>query len=375
MPTTIVSRDTYLEKRPPGAEAGGDGQQPASARHQGVWVFVEQVGGKPAPVSWELLGEGARLASDLGVELSGIVLGEGVGDLAREAIAHGADRVYVLDDPVFRDYRTEPYAEGIAELARKYRPEIILMGATTLGRDLAGAVATVLETGLTADCTGLAVDPATRLLKQTRPAFGGNIMATILCKERRPQMATVRPRVMVAPERRPDRQGEIIHEHVDISEDDVATKVLRYIDEPGQAVYLDKAEIIVAGGRGLGEAEGFELLEELAGALGGTLGASRGAVDQKWISAEHQVGQTGITVRPKLYIAVGISGAIQHLVGMQTSDVIVAINTDENAPIFRVATFGIIGDYRRVVPALIEQFRARLAGPRREPERREQPWA
>lgn len=328
--------------------------------YKGVWVFLEQVGGEAAPVSWELLGVGRKLAQDLGVELGGALLGYGVEHLAQEAFAHGADIVYLMDDPILKNYRTDPYARGMINLIRKHRPEIVLMGATTLGRDLSGVVATELETGLTADCTMLEIDPEKKLLKQTRPAFGGNIMATILTKDRRPQMATVRPRVMPMPARTSGRTGRLVKEELGIQEEDVLTKVLELVKEPGKAVYLDKAEIIVSGGRGLGEKANFALIEELAQALGGTVGASRAAVEAGWISADHQVGQTGTTVRPKIYFAIGISGAIQHLVGMQTSDVIVAINKDPDAAIFKVATYGIVGDLMKIVPALTREFKKRL---------------
>ncbi|SDC84500.1 electron transfer flavoprotein alpha subunit apoprotein [Candidatus Frackibacter sp. WG12] len=328
--------------------------------YKGVWVFIEQVRNEVAPVSWELLGEGKRLAEDLGVELTGVVLGFDARDIAYEAISYGADKVYLIDDPVVKNYRTQPYTQAFIQLVEKYKPEIILLGATTVGRDLAGAVATKLETGLTADCTVLEVDHATRHQQQTRPAFGGNIMATILCKKHRPQMATVRPRVMEMPKRDNNRKGEIIEENIELDESKIKTKVLKIIEEAKKAAYLDKADIIVAGGRGLGEEKNFKLIEDLANILGGTVGASRAAVDAGWISVEHQVGQTGVTVRPKLYIAVGISGAIQHLVGMERSDTIVAINNDPEAPIFDVATYGVVGDLFKVLPALTEEFRKAL---------------
>ena len=235
----------------------------------------------------------------------------------------------------------------------------MIFGATTQGRDFAGNVATTLYTGLTADCTGLDIDPETKLLRQTRPAFGGNIMATILCPRTRPQMSTVRPKVMPMPERDDSRQGEIIRESLGMSEDEVRTKIIDFI-ESEQKVNLTEADIIVSGGRGLGKPENFKLIRELADVLGAAVGASRATVDAGWIPYEHQVGQTGKTVRPKIYIACGISGAIQHLAGMKTSDVIVAINKDPDAPIFKVATYGIVGDLFQVVPALTEEFRKRL---------------
>ncbi|MBO8169922.1 MAG: 4Fe-4S binding protein [Thermoanaerobacteraceae bacterium] len=329
-------------------------------KYKGVWVFIEQLEGEVAPVSWELLGAGRKLTDKLDTYLAGILLGDGVEHIAREVFNYGADKVYLVESPVLQHYRTQPYAEAIVNLSKKYMPEIILMGATTMGRDLSSAVATKLGTGLTADCTELDIEEESSYLLQSRPAFGGNIMATIVCRHRRPQMATVRPRVMDMPVYQEGRQGEIIREELGLSEEDVAVKVIDFIKEKGKAVYLDKAEIIVAGGRGLGSKENFKMLEELANILGGTIGASRAAVEAGWIGAEHQVGQTGITVRPKVYFAIGISGAIQHLVGMQTSDVIVAVNNDPEAPIFNVATFGIQGDLFKVVPAMIKEFRKQL---------------
>ena len=329
--------------------------------HGGVWVFVEQTDGKAARVSWELLGVGACLAADLGVKLAGVVLGHQVGELAKEAIAYGAGTAYLVDDPVLAHYRTQPYLHAVKQLVTRYRPEVLLLGATTTGRDLAGAVATELGTGLTADCTGLTIDRESRLLEQTRPAFGGNIMATIFTEERRPQMATVRPRVMAMPVRDDSRHGKVISERLDLAEDQVAVKVLEYVREAvAGTVNLADAEVIVSGGRGMGGPESFKLLAELAQVLGGVVGASRAAVDAGWMPYEHQVGQTGKTVRPKLYLACGISGAVQHLVGMQTSDVIVAINNDPEAPIFSVANYGIVGDLFQVVPALTRAARERL---------------
>ena len=327
-----------------------------------VWVFVEHLRGVPATVSWELVGHGGKLAADLDGQVAAVVLGHEVEPLAKTAIAYGAARVYLVDDPVLEHYRTEPYLRGMARLVRKYRPEIVLLGATTTGRDLAGAVATSLGTGLTADCTGLTIDPHSKLLEQTRPAYGGNIMATILCEKSRPQMATVRPRVMPLPERDDTRRGVIVREPLGMTEDDIAVKLVEYLPEAKSEdeVRLEDAHVIVAGGRGLGGAAGFEMLRELADLLGGVVGASRAAVDSGWMPHFFQVGQTGKTVRPKLYFACGISGAIQHLVGMQTSDVIVAINRDPNAPIFQMANYGIVGDVYRIVPSLIKTVKEKL---------------
>ncbi len=332
----------------------------ALAEFAGVWVFVEQTGGAVHPVSWELLGCGRQLADALKGELCAVALGSGMGRVAQEAAHYGADRVYMIDDPVLATYRTTPYAKACIDLIREYRPEIVLIGATNVGRDLAGAVATQLHTGLTADCTGLDIEQDTGLLRQTRPAFGGNIMATILTRNHRPQMATVRPRVMDALPPDPARTAEVIVGTLGLTEDDVSAKVVAFTpDADLEKPNLQFAEVIVSGGRGLGGPEGFELLKELADALGGVVGASRGAVDAGWISHDYQVGQTGQTVRPRIYIACGISGAIQHRVGMQTSDLIVAINTDPDAPIFQIADYGVVGDLYRVVPEM-----ATMAGER-----------
>ena len=324
---------------------------------RGVWVYVEQTEGEAAKVSWELLGKGRELADALKVPLSAIVIGEGVEHLCREAFAYGADQAYLLDAPELRHYRTATYLRGVCHLIDRYRPEIILMGATGVGRDLAGAVATVVATGLTADCTGLAVD-GKRNLMQTRPAFGGNIMATIMCDKFRPQMATVRPHVMAMPEYRPGRAGAVVRETCALREEDLLVKVVDVVyDRKKESVDLAGAEFIVSGGRGMMNRENFRLLQELADELGGVVGASRSAVDAGWMPGERQVGQTGRTVRPKIYIACGISGAIQHLVGMQDSDLIIAINRDREAPIFEVATYGIVGDLFQVVPAMTRRLR------------------
>jgi electron transfer flavoprotein alpha subunit len=328
----------------------------AIAAWRGVWVFVEQTEGEPARVSWELMGAGAQLAESLGTELCALVIGENVEHLCHEAFAYGAARAYLLDQPVFRHYRTEAYLEACCSLIEKYKPEIVLMGATGMGRDLAGAVATRVKTGLTADCTGLDVDDR-RNLRQTRPAFGGNIMATIMCDKFRPQMATVRPHVMQMPGRNEGVAGEIVRETCAIREADILTKVLEIIRDKKGGVDIAGAEFIVSGGRGMMAKENFGMLQELADELGGVVGASRSAVDAGWMPHERQVGQTGKTVRPKIYIACGISGAIQHLVGMQDSDMVIAINRDKEAPIFQVATYGIVGDLFRVVPALTSQLR------------------
>lgn len=328
------------------------------AGYRGVWVFIEQTDGEAAKVSWELLGTGRELADALKVELSAVVIGSQVEHLCGAAFSWGAEKAYWIDAPVFRHYRTESYTRAICELVEKHRPEVLLMGATGLGRDLAGAVATVLGTGLTADCTGLAID-ARRNLMQTRPAFGGNIMATIMCDRYRPQMATVRPHVMRLPEQVPGRTGKVVREQSAVREDELLTKVLEVLRDKDahRKVDVAGANVVVSGGRGLMGKEHFALLQELADELGGVVGASRSAVDAGWMPHERQVGQTGKTVRPTLYIACGISGAIQHLVGMQDSDVIIAINRDPAAPIFEVATYGIVGDLFQIVPTLTARLR------------------
>ncbi|MHB9022775.1 MAG: FAD-binding protein [Armatimonadota bacterium] len=326
--------------------------------YRDVWVFVEQTDGKAAGVSWELLGIGGELAATLGVRLCAVVIGRDVEDLCREAFAYGASLAYLVDDQIFENYRTETYLEAVCDLIGKYKPEVILMGATGLGRDLAGAVATRLKTGLTADCTGLSIDD-NRNLMQTRPAFGGNIMATILCDRNRPQMATVRPHVMPMPAKNSAATGEIIREGHNLREENILVKVIEVIrdaDAHGK-VDIAGAEIIVSGGRGMMNKENFAILQALADEVGGVVGSSRSAVDAGWMPVERQVGQTGKTVRPKIYIACGISGAIQHLVGMQDSDTIIAINRDKDAPIFEVATFGVVGDLFQIVPAITARIR------------------
>jgi len=337
---------------------------PRAARlkeYRDVWVFVEHAEGKAAEVSWELLGVGAELAKARKVELCSVVVGDKVEHLAGEAFSYGAAKVYIVDDPVFHHYRTESYYKALVYLIEKHKPEIVLVGATGLGRDLAGAVATKLQTGLTADCTGLSIDDKGFLL-QTRPAFGGNIMATILTEYTRPQMSTVRPHVMTMPAKDASRTGAIIREKVPLREEEIGAKVLEIIaDEKLDSVDVAAADIIVSGGRGMCNTENYKILQELADELGGVVACSRAAVEAGWMPMERQVGQTGKTVRPKIYFAVGISGAIQHLVGMQDSDTIIAINRDKNAPIFEVATYGIVGDLFQVVPAITSYVRERRA--------------
>ncbi len=327
------------------------------AEWRGVWVYAEQREGALHGVSFELLGEGRVLAEKLGVPLTAVLLGSGVEALAAPLFEHGADRVILADHPALAAYTAEAYAEALSALVRKYKPEALLAGATTIGRGFVPRVAIEVRTGLTADCTGLDIDPATRRLLQTRPAFGGNIMACIECPDHRPQMATVRPKVFKAAPAQPGRTGELVKETLDLKAP--AVRVLETVHAMENEKNVADAEIIVTGGRGLGKPENFALLRELADALGGAaIGASRAAVDAGWISAFHQVGQTGKTVRPKVYIACGVSGQIQHLVGMNSSDTIIAINKDPDAPIFGVADIGIVGDLFQVVPEIIRALKA-----------------
>ncbi|MEW6614986.1 MAG: electron transfer flavoprotein subunit alpha [Thermodesulfobacteriota bacterium] len=324
--------------------------------YKGVWVFAEQRNGKIASVVLELLGEGRKLADKLGVDLCAVFFGDSVEMQTNELIYYGADKVYVVDAPILRDFNDEIYSKVLVDLINEYKPEIVLSGATAVGRSFIPEVSARLETGLTADCTALDIDTERRILLQTRPAFGGNIMATIICPDERPQMATVRHKVMKKSLYDTNRKGEVIKKGIDGYGLNLRTKVLEVVEEIGETINIAEADVIVSGGRGLQEPKNFKLIEELAKILGGAVGASRGAVDAGWIPYSHQVGQTGKTVCPKLYIACGISGAVQHLVGMQSSDVIVAINIDKDAPIFDVATFGVVGDVFEVVPALIKRF-------------------
>ncbi len=325
--------------------------------YRGVWVFIEQNDGKIEGVSLELLGAGRKLADKLDVPLSGVLLGYEIKSLCQEVIAYGADQVYVIDHEVMKDYRTESYMKAVINLAEKYKPEIFLYGATSNGKDLASAVATDLSTGLTADTTMLDVEVDKRLLEASRPAFGGNIMATILCKKHRPQMATVRPKVMKALEPDPDRQGEVIEEAITLSEDGMRTKVIKVVKDVTKKVNLADAHVVVAGGKGMGDFQNFQLIHDLADAIGATVGGTRDVVEAGWLPHEQQVGQTGETITPKVYFAIGISGAIQHVVGMKNSEFIIAINKDPDAPIFDVATYGIVGDALEIVPKLIKELK------------------
>jgi electron transfer flavoprotein alpha subunit len=327
------------------------------SEYQGVWVFIEQNEGVIEGVSLELLGAGRTLADKLEVPLAGVLLGDGIRSLANQVIYYGADEVYVIDHPVLKNYRTESYMKGVILLAEKYKPEIFLYGATPNGKDLASAIATDLSTGLTADTTILDIDLDNRLFEASRPAFGGNIMATILCKKHRPQMATVRPKVMKALEPNVTRHGKIIEEPISLKEEDMRTKVLEIVKDVSKKANLADAHVIVCGGKGLGDFENFQMLYELADAIGASVGGTRDVVEAGWLPHHLQIGQTGETVTPKIYFAVGVSGAIQHTVGMKNSEIIIAINKDENAPIFDVATYGIVGDAMEIIPKLTAQFK------------------
>jgi electron transfer flavoprotein alpha subunit len=325
--------------------------------YKDVWVFCEQKKGKIQSVAYELLGKGRELADKLGVNLCGVVLGDKMDEECKEVIARGADKVYLVDSPKLRFYQDDPYTKVLTKLTAKYKPEVVLCGATTIGRSLISRVAINLDAGLTADCTGLDIDPKERLLLQTRPAFGGNIMATIIAPNHRPQMSTVRHKVMNEAEADPSRKGEIIKEEFPEDTFSSRSKVIDIVEEIEETVNLAEADVLVSGGRGVGSGENFDIIRELALSMNAAVGASRSAVDAGWIPYSHQVGQTGKTVCPKVYIACGISGQIQHLIGMKSSDVIVAINKDADAPIFSVATYGIVGDLFKVVPRLTDHFK------------------
>jgi electron transfer flavoprotein alpha subunit len=335
-----------------GAEPTNDG----SKKFGDVWVWIEHLHGKSVSVSWELLGEGKRLANIYGTKLAGVVIGNNVSHLAKEAFVHGADKVYLIEKSELEDYRTQPYARALEQTAKKYKPEALLLGGTIRGRDLAGSAATFLETGLIADCTGLDVDVQSGTFLGTRPDYGGNLMSTIICPKTRPTMASVRPRVMKSLPLSQGADGEIIEVDVNLNKPDVNTEVVDFVPIEKVGVRLEDAQIVVSGGRGLGQAKNFALIQELADALRAQVGASRAAVRAGWIGYEHQVGQTGLTVRPRLYFAIGISGAIQHIVGIMNVDYIVAVNSDPEAPIFKMADFGIVGDLFKIVPAIIEEL-------------------
>ena len=328
--------------------------------YKGIWVFIEQKNGRVQSVSYELLAKAQELAKKLNTDVSGVLIGNKLTDQLDELIFCGADNIYLVEAAELANFQDEPYTNILVELVKKYKPEILLCGATNIGRSLISRVAINIKAGLTADCTGLDIDPDKKILLQTRPAFGGNIMATIISPNYRPQMATVRHKVFAPLAADKKRKGKIIKESFDSALYVSRTKLLDIIDEIESTVNLSEADIIVSGGRGMGGPENFKILEDLAHVLEAAVGSSRAAVDAGWMPYSHQVGQTGRTVGPKIYFACGISGQIQHLVGMQSSKIIVAINKDPEAPIFKVATYGIVGDLFQVVPALTQAFKTAL---------------
>ncbi len=337
-------------------EKKADAKQAYLESFRGVWVFAEQREGKLMQVTAELLGEGRKLADTLKTELCAVLLGQNIRHLTDELFGYGAEKVYLADHSELKDYRTDAYAKVITGGMKRYQPEIVLLGATHIGRDLAPCLAVNEDIGLTADCTKLEIGDENRNLYQTRPAFGGNLMATILCPSHRPQMATVRPGVMEKAAFDPGKKGKIIELEICFQREDIRTKVLETVKLIKDKVNLADAEMIVAGGRGVGRAEGFELLQRFADKLGGTVGASRAAVDAGWIDHSHLIGQTGTTVRPRVYFACGISGAIQHLAGMERSDCIIAVNKNSEAPIFQAAHYGLVGDLYEIIPLIMEEI-------------------
>ena len=331
------------------------------SEHTGVWVFLEARRGRLRDVSRQLLGVARQLAASRGSDVSGVLPSWNAESYAREAIEYGADRVYLVEDPRLETYTSRPFTKVMATLIRKHKPEIVLFGATKNGRDLGGRLHAVIETGLAADCVRLEIDEEGNL-DMIRPSFGGKSLAHILCKQHRPQMASARPNVFPIPPRQPGRKGEIVRETIEITDVDIDAKIVRFEEHRGhKGSPIEDARIVVAGGFGLREPKNFLLLEELAKELGGAVAASRKAVDAGWVPKDYQVGQTGRTVRPKLYIAVGISGAVQHLAGMQESEKILAINQDHKAPMFEVCDYGIVGDLFQIVPEFVRQIRERKA--------------
>lgn len=322
--------------------------------YKNIWVFAEQCGGTLHPVVLELLGEAVKLAEKLQNQVCAVLAGKNVQELCGKLAGYGAEKIYIAEDDLLQEYTTDAYEKVLSEAIEKFKPDIVLYGATCIGRELAPRVAARVNTGLTADCTGLEIDLETGLLLQTRPAFGGNLMATIVCAEKKPQMSTVRPGVMKKSLYTENAKAEIIPLKIRLTEDMIRVKILETVKTKKNIVNLADAEIIVSGGRGLGNADGFRILHDFADAIGGVVGASRAAVDAGWIDHSCQIGQTGTSVKPKIYFACGISGAIQHLAGMKDSDVIVAINKNPGAPIFDVANYGIVGDLYEVLP-LIKQ--------------------
>ncbi len=329
--------------------------------YKNMWVFIETECGKAKNVGYELLAAARPLADQKGCLLVAVVVGKGVGQVAKDAICYGADSAIVVDAPEYEYYTTDAFAKALTGLVGKYKPETVMLGATNNGRDLAPRVSCRLKTGLTADCTAIDIDAESGNIAWTRPTFGGNLMAVIMCPEHRPQMGTVRPGVFKKAAYDEGRTGEIVHEELHTAEEEIHTRLVERVNEVAEAVNLEEAEIIVSGGRGVGSAENFKIVEELAAELGATVGCSRAVVDAGWMPHAHQVGQSGKTVAPKIYFAIGISGAIQHLAGISGADTVVAVNRDPDAPIFEVADYGIVGNLNDVVPALTAAFRARKA--------------
>ncbi len=326
--------------------------------YKNLWVYIEEEEGRPKSVGLELLAPGREMADKLGEKLIAVVVGKNVDDAVAAATAHGADEIILVQGDEYSHYNTEGFTYAMEQLVNKYKPSVILIGATNNGRDLGPRLACRLDTGLTADCTSLSIDEESGNMAWTRPAFGGNLMATILCPDSRPQIGTVRPGVFKKAEADASRKAEIVREDISVPAGVVRTKLIEVLKEAGvEMVNLEESEVIVSGGRGMGKPENFSLIKELADALGGAVGSSRAAVDAGWIDHMHQVGQTGKTVQPKIYVACGISGAIQHLAGMASSDIIIAINSDPDAPIFDVADYGIVGNLFEVLPALTKEIR------------------
>ena len=322
-----------------------------------VYVIAEQRDGKIQKVGLELIGEATKLAKDLGEQVVAVLLGSNITDKAQELIQHGADKVVVVDDPMLEKYATEPYAKAITAVIKACEPEIVLYGATSIGRDLAPRVSARVHTGLTADCTKLAINEETKLLHMTRPAFGGNIMATIVCKNHRPQMATVRPGVMAALAKDETRTGEVVNFKVDFVPADMNVEIIEEVKETKKTVDITEAKVLVSGGRGIGSADFVPVLQEAADVLGGVVTGSRPVIEAGWLDKDRQVGQTGKTVRPDLYLACGISGAIQHVAGMESSEVVISINKDDNAAIFSVSDLGVVGDVKVILPKLVEALK------------------
>lgn len=328
------------------------------SEYKNIWVFIETECGKAKNVGYELLNVAKPLAEKKGCELVAVVIGKDIEQAAKDAICYGADSAIVVDGPEYEYYTTDAFAGALSTLIEKHKPETLMIGATNNGRDMGPRVSCRIQTGLTADCTGIDIDEESGNIAWTRPTFGGNLMAVIMCPDHRPQMGTVRPGVFKKGAYDESRTGEIIHEDIHIPAEQIRTTLVERVQEVAEAINLEEAEIIVSGGRGMGSAENFKLLEDLASVLGATVGCSRAVVDAGWMPHVRQVGQSGKTVAPKLYIAVGISGAIQHLAGISGADTVVAINKDPDAPIFEVADFGIVGNLNEVVPALTAAFKA-----------------